>query len=348
MDSSPHTLSELVARRIVTPRKPSVVQGYYPKHSEFVATLRDECDVHGFDFKEALAEYKDSSLRELFADSDYKRFPTGLNRNVTAEVNQMQRIDTSYMTRVPLAYGFLVNPARASAYMVQWTENKADNVVSTDLQPPHVWLRHANRMPGDVIPRNLRLAFKTEFWRTDITKVEPHKVESKIARSFGAEGALVDAFSVPMTPNRDQFSGLCNVLPLSAYAAHLRPSVQDAVSAQLLFNEFSSRVDKLSAPGREKTNSKAVYEFTAKIDIATSHTAYAIARREWGSDYPLSWSILGEYLNLAVDEVRRAALTDAVPSQVFRLMTEGLSYQEAVMVSGSGMDDSLFNSLRAA
>lgn len=92
MDSSPHTLSELVAQRIVTPRKPSVVQGYYPKHSEFVATLRDECDVHGFDFKEALAEYKDSSLRELFADSDYKRFPTGLNRNVTAEVNQMHSV----------------------------------------------------------------------------------------------------------------------------------------------------------------------------------------------------------------------------------------------------------------
>jgi hypothetical protein len=341
-------LSELMAQRIVTSRKPSVVQGYYPKHSEFVATLRGECEVHGFDFKEALAEYKDSSLRRILTDSAYKRFPTGLNRNVTAEVNQTQRTDTSYMTRAPLAYGFLVNPARASAYMVQWVENKAENIVSTDLQPPHTWLRHANRMPGDVIPHNLRLGFKTEFWRTDITKVEPHKVESKIARSFGAEGELVDVFSVPMTTASNQLSGLFDVLPLSAYAAHLRPSVQDAISAQWLFNEFSLRVDKLSAPGREWTNSKAVYEFTAKIDIATSHTAYAIARREWGSDYPLSWSIFGEYLNLTVDDVRRAALTDAVPSQVFRLMTEGLSYQEAVMVSGSGVDDGLFDSLRAA
>jgi len=337
------TVGEVIASRNPSER-PRTIQGYYPTQNDFRSALIFQSKRHGYDTSDVLAEYKSLGLQKLLASGTYKRFPFGLQNNVLSK-NRPEAKEICTITRAPLAYGFLVNPNRAAAFMFEWEEQLQKDVPSNHQSTPVGYYRSArSHKVEQSLLHTVELRAEDNKMRR-VKKlgrsVDEYTVESKLARVFGADEWLVDLLGrYPV--HRSE------TLPLAAYLAdggYSHDTLAAAVGVLGRYFKTATR-DSVFKGGYNQTIGNAVAKATPRIDAVTSPEGYQIAVEAFGDlagEHTLAWAILAERYRRTISQVRSDIAEGANPILISDYIEKNVLYDKAVEMSTGGVDSHLMD-----
>jgi len=294
--------------------EPFDVQGFLPRSSDFVRTLRDEARYWGINAAPVLREFEESNLRKVFSTPGYQNNIKGLRKLSGSDKNYPQRIDRS-----PLAYGFLTNP-----------EVVVDAV--------ETWLSDRNYYGNDV------KSIHHSYYLDSLGESQPYAAHLDTAVMLGAVedrdlGALTVADADPA------------MLPLAAYVAHLRLNESQLSELAPIYYRWNTEyVENFSSHIGIHSWVSRVFTHATSHENYNDHFERWVGRVPEGSE--LAWILIGARHRGNIthedwfDVVERIIASGASANRFDEVASMPIPFETALAVIENGIDNDLLESMK--